>query len=256
MNTTTTKETEEIINNINANLTIIRNLCTKHHLFISGSVATGKTTIFYKLKNKLCSEDNVYFINEYIDYDSEGEIFLRNLFADRISNFEFQHYIIDCYEKQLKSEEYNSADLIIWERHPFDALTVFCSNDNSLNIEEKYNINQRLTTLCAQYEIPLISDENTSLSSLDTSRISLTTAHEVILNSYIYPTLGGFIEYNLYLFFYCSNEFDQIKRINKRGRISEITKYKRVQDIIPLNTLYSNMYLSVRRKKTRNKLIK
>lgn len=249
MNTNTTKEIEELINTINDNLTTIQNLCTKHHLFISGSVATGKTTIINKLKNKLCSDDNVYFINEYIDYDNEGEIFLRNLFEDRISNFEFQHYIIDCYEKQLKSEEYNLADLIIWERHPFDALTVFCSNDSSLTIEEKYNINQRLTTLCTQYKIPLITDENTSLTSLNTSRISLTTAQEVILNSYIYPTLGGSIGYDLYLFFYCSNEFDQIKRINKRGRISEITRYKRVQDIIPLNTLYSNMYLSVWRRR-------
>ncbi|EMH76714.1 deoxyuridine 5'-triphosphate nucleotidohydrolase domain containing protein [Entamoeba histolytica HM-1:IMSS-B] len=101
----------------------------KQHIFLGGSIATGKSTLGSAIYNYVSNYTEAVFIREYIDYNHSGEEMLKKLFNNIITNFEFQKYILQCYEDQLNSLDYEEADFVIWDRHPIESLEIFCHNE-------------------------------------------------------------------------------------------------------------------------------
>lgn len=119
------------------------------HFFISGSIGVGKTTYI----NHLCKlmKGQCMIIKEYIDYDKNGEDMLTKWHQKEISCFEFQSYILDCFNKQLENQ---TSNILIWERHPLETIDIFCSQEDCLSKEEKLILKYKLIVLMETYHIP------------------------------------------------------------------------------------------------------
>lgn len=120
-----------------------------NHYFISGSIGVGKTTYInhlYKLMKGKCT-----LIKEYIDYDSNGVEMLSKWHLKKITTFQFQNYIIDCFIKQLENKTEN---ILIWERHPLETIDIFCRQKQCLTKEEKFILLKKLKVMMETYNIP------------------------------------------------------------------------------------------------------
>ncbi|EDR22607.1 hypothetical protein EDI_011070 [Entamoeba dispar SAW760] len=217
----------------------------KQHVFISGGLGTGKTTLFNLLKNYVEPKADACFIKEYINYDSKGEEYLEQLFNKELTNYRFQLYIIDCYEEQLNTPEYEAADLIVWERHPMESLYIFCNSEHELADAEKFTLKMKLERLCEKYQIPHIYDAEFQLLNLDTSTLSIDSTFNYLMLEYIYPILLGEMEGDIFILLYCSDLKEQFDRVINRGRISECNHYKEKEDLLPVNSAYDDLFFKL-----------
>ncbi|GAB1223209.1 hypothetical protein ENUP19_0138G0010 [Entamoeba nuttalli] len=214
----------------------------KKHLFISGSISTGKTMLCNLLFEYLDYYTPVAYIKEYIDYNTDGEFKLKLLHDGLISNFEFQNYILDCYETQLNSSIYEDADIVIWDRHPIESLEVFCATNNSICNEQRLKLRLRIEQLSRRYQIPQLTNKNVGVINADTSRISTEVIEEALVNTFIHPLLLGLSNGSIYVFLFCSDTNTQFKRLTKRNRTPEIESYKSKEDLNILNNQYALFY--------------
>ncbi|EKE37533.1 hypothetical protein ENU1_193710 [Entamoeba nuttalli P19] len=217
----------------------------KQHFFIGGSIGTGKTTLVNLILEYMDFYSHTVVIKEFINYDKGGEIKLHHLHNRLISNYEFQQYVLDCYEKQLNSELYEEADFVLWVRHPIESLEIFCKNNDSLSVKERSQLDLRMKQMCRRYSIPNIRDKSVAVLNVDTSRLSIEIIQEAIINTYIHPAMLGIMERDLYVFLFCGDTDTQFKRIKKRGRTVELEQYKKKEDLFSLNDVYYMFYSNI-----------
>ncbi|EDR27730.1 hypothetical protein EDI_113690 [Entamoeba dispar SAW760] len=225
----------------------------KQHIFIGGGIATGKTTMLNLLNEYMDYYTNTLLIKEYIDYDKEGVIKLKQLFNGLITDYEFQTYVLNCYEKHLNSPIYENADFILWDRHPSEALEIFCKDENSLSKEERNKLKQRLEQIYRRYEIPLLTNNDVSIINIDTSRISVEIAQEALINIFIHSAMLGITDGSIFVLLYCGDLEAQFKRVVKRGRQVELETYKKKEDLSKINQCYINFYVKLITEKTSSK---
>lgn len=89
------------------------------HIIINGSVAVGKSHI---QKVIAYSFHNPRIYHEFIEGDSTALEILRRRFAGEISALTFQNFILDKWERELKT---SPGEVNIYERLPDDAVEVF-----------------------------------------------------------------------------------------------------------------------------------
>ena len=100
----------------------------KIHIFISGSVGVGKTTLINAFYEKYKDRVNIFRMKEYIDFDPNGYnkyCLWRN---NKMSLLDFQLYILSQFDEQVQLPEYQTAKVIIWERHPQEAQLIFSTD--------------------------------------------------------------------------------------------------------------------------------
>ena len=91
---------------------------------------------------------------------------------------------------------------------PIDHLTI-CANDTALTNEQRQKLLEIETELCMIYGIPTIFSNT--------------------INHY-------------FIYLYCSNEQEQLRRIITRGRKAEIKIYRNIYDLHPINHAYEDYY--------------
>ncbi|EMD44137.1 hypothetical protein KM1_203500 [Entamoeba histolytica HM-3:IMSS] len=232
-NTNTTSTTTETYNND----------FTKQHIFISGSLAVGKSTIMNLLNNYLQEREDVFFIREYIDFSNDGERQLEKLHTGIISNYQFQLFVIRCYEKQLNTIDFEEADVIVWERHPIEALEIFCRGKNMLSDKERLDLMLKLESLCNRYKIPQLKENNINYISVDTSAFKPEQISFFLISEIIYEMLLGQYENDVFILLFCSDTTEQLKRLIGRRRPIEVKKYKTVNDLLLINNIYFEFFL-------------
>ena len=216
---------------------------TKQHIILSGGIAVGKTSVIKHLHDYFLDRDEFMFIQEYIDYDTKGIEWLEKLQRGYISNYHFQMYVLDCYEKQLNRVEFEDAEIIIWERHPSEALKIFCKNDQTLTTNERIKLEMRLDTLCDKYQIPKFEGDTFDYYDFDTCVFNSEYVSRFIIGEIIYPILLGEYSSDSFVFLYCGDLDEQFERLIKRGRSIEIGVYKHKEDLLMINNIYFGFYL-------------
>ncbi|EDR22542.1 hypothetical protein EDI_088270 [Entamoeba dispar SAW760] len=221
------------------------NSCKKNHYFLCGGVAVGKTTVMKELCNIIKTRVKTCFIKEYIDLDFMGESLLQRLKEGKMSNFEFQSYVLNCFETQLRSKEYSEAVIVVWERHPEEALKIFCSSPNALTISERYGLLEKLAKLKKTFDIPEISDDTSYLFKINTYYYGPRYIAESIYTQQMIPRIFDKGKSNYFYLLYCDPVEEQLKRIKTRGRKVEIATYKNVFDLAPINDAYEDLFDTV-----------
>ncbi|EDR23964.1 hypothetical protein EDI_010070 [Entamoeba dispar SAW760] len=213
------------------------------HVFLSGGLAVGKTTILNYIRSVCFNVDDIFFVQEYIDYDVEGEKRLESLHNGLIKNYQFQKYVLQCYKKQFKRNEFKNARVVIWERHLGEALSIFCENDDSLTDEERKDIKNEIDYLCEIYDIPGLNNINVKFVRIDTTSIEIERIIQMLLNGVIYPMLMKNYRHDLFVLLYCGDLKEQFRRVQKRGRNIELSLYKKDDDLFKINDTYFKFYL-------------
>ena len=214
----------------------------KQHIFISGGVGVGKSTLLGNLKSILTDSVRFKIIYEYIDVDYEGEKQLQRLKDGEINNFEFQMYVLHCFETQLDTLSYQDANYVIWERHPIEALEIFCANDTALTNEQRQKLLEIETELCMIYGIPTIFDVKSIILKVDTFNYGNKFIAKGFVNQFIQPTIFSNTINHYFIYLYCSNEQEHLRRIITRGRKAEIKIYRNIYDLHPINHAYEDYY--------------
>ncbi|GAB1228244.1 hypothetical protein ENUP19_0382G0008 [Entamoeba nuttalli] len=168
---------------------------------------------------------------------------LNKLFNNAITNYEFQKYILQCYEDQLNSLDYEEADFVIWDRHPAESLEIFCDVDKMLTNVQKERLKMQIEYLCKRYQIPSISENTVNMIKLDTSYLDFIELEQLVLSEYICSLLLGEFDADYYFLLYCSNMDVQFKRLLKRNRQPETSRYKYKEQLLPLNNTYMNFFI-------------
>ena len=185
-----------------------------YYVFISGNIGVGKSTTINAMKLFL-HDKNCLYVKEYIDYSPIiGERCLELNKCGQLPDFDFQNFILDCYECQLNKQK--NEEIIVMERHPYEALEVFCKSSKMLQ-EELYKLRDRIDELMVKYCIPSPSEckifkYNTSLFK---TKGIVDDVCGKLLTEFANMRVDG-IMINLYCFIQ-----DALERINKRGRLSE-----------------------------------
>ncbi|EDR24037.1 hypothetical protein EDI_089530 [Entamoeba dispar SAW760] len=213
------------------------------HVFLSGGVAVGKTTILNYIASVFFNVDDIFFVREYIDYDVEGEKRLESLHHGVIKNYQFQKYVLRCYRKQFMSYEFRNARIVIWERHLSEALSIFCENDESLTDEERKDIRKEIDELCEMYNIPSLNNINVKYIKINTAEVEMKWIAQMLLNGVIYPMLMKNYKHDLFVLLYCGNLKEQYRRVLQRGRSVELEVYKKSEDLLTINDTYFEFYL-------------
>ena len=212
------------------------------HLFVSGSIGVGKSTVVEQLKIKLNGCKNVYFVKEYIDFDPEGKQKLEDSLNDKLSLFEFQKYILDCFDKQLKNIVNENSSIIIWERHPIEAIDIFAK---TLTLSQKRFLKD---FIYKELHVPKLNSIR-YVNSYDTyyfpPNIIADELYQLLLDSCFSNN-----HFNIWVLLKCSRLDEQIERIILRNRSCEVDKILSNKDYLPdINALYenffSNLYLDV-----------
>lgn len=223
-------------------------LSGRKHIFVTGSVGVGKShsisdTIYQSTSLGL----NVFYVKEYIDYDPYGINQYDNWINDRISLIEFQKYICNLFREQLKTPAYMMSKLVVWERHPREALLVF--SQSGLSDDEYEELDNMITELEEDFEIPKLS-----INKLPCYGFNMQFASTKMIASFIISTFTNMIINNdncffIYLYYTHSGLGQQLNNIKRRGRIEEIQRYSFIQNLIDINDLYTiftHKYLSIK----------
>lgn len=220
----------------------------KQHIFLSGSVGVGKTTAIKTFDEVYGNFVNCIVIKEYIDYDGEGLARLTACQAGDITLFDFQIYIMDMLEQQLNCDDYDGAKVVIWERHPEEALEIFsCEMDK----EDKKKLKSRLELLSQLYGFPMLSErkgfQKLTFNTLDVSDMFVADVMYDIIKASLSEEARGKVPRAMYVFLYIPNFNleEHYKRIVKRGRTCEIEKYKNLINLANLNLKYLKFIESI-----------
>ncbi|BFU21646.1 hypothetical protein EHI8A_184650 [Entamoeba histolytica HM-1:IMSS-B] len=225
----------------------------KKSYFHFRGIGVGKSTLLGNLKSILNDSVRFKIIHEYIDIDYEGEKQLQRLKDGEITNFQFQVYVLHCFETQLDTISYQDAKYVIWERHPIEALKIFCANDNALTQEQRRKLLEIETELCATYGIPKIFDVKSIILKIDTFNYGNKFIAKGFVNQFIQPTIFTDAINHYFIYLYCSNEQEQLRRIITRGRKAELKIYHNIYDLHPVNHAYEDYYdKCIRRKRLLN----
>lgn len=120
----------------------------RRYLFLSGTIGAGKSTLLSKLKGVFANY-GVSLIKEYIDYDLQGDSKLNDFLKGNISCMDFQVYVLQCYQRQIREA---TGNLLIFERHPMENI-IFASC--SLSPEQLKALWRMTKHMCELEEIPM-----------------------------------------------------------------------------------------------------
>ncbi|BFU26186.1 hypothetical protein EHI2019_000519700 [Entamoeba histolytica] len=119
--------------------------------FISGSIGVGKTTTIQALIEYF-NKENVGIIEEYIDYSPRiGKMLISDVGNGIERNYTLQKFILQCYEEQLKNNK--NKKVIIIERHPREAIEVFCEIDKTMTEKEREEITNKIYLIEKEYQL-------------------------------------------------------------------------------------------------------
>ena len=213
----------------------------KQHIFLSGSVGVGKTTAIKTFDEVYGNFVNCIVIKEFIDYDTEGEARLAACADGKMTLFDFQLYILDMLEQQLNSDDYDGARLVVWERHPEEAIEIFSTD---LSIVERKKLKDRLEMLSDLYNFPMLKNkkdfQKLTFNSLDVSDMFVADVIYDIIKASFSEEAKSKVPKAMYVFLFIPNYnvAEQYQRIMKRGRTCEIEKYKNLINLANLNLQY------------------
>ncbi|GAB1219342.1 hypothetical protein ENUP19_0131G0004 [Entamoeba nuttalli] len=199
-------------------------------IIISGSIGVGKTTTIQALIEYF-NKENVGIIEEYIDYSPRiGKMLISDVGNGIERNYTLQKFILQCYEEQLKNNK--NKKVIIIERHPREAIEVFCEIDKTMTEEEREEIRNKIYLIEKEYQLEY-NKFNTYCISTD-----YTTPNDIARNIFTEWVKRENIENESFHVFLYANEENQKKRIIKRNRgvISEMNFYY----VNQINTLYKH----------------
>lgn len=210
---------------------------TRKHIFITGSVGVGKTsTISEALSQSTALGVNVFYVKEYIDSDPYGIVKYDDWTNGRMSLYDFQIYICNEFRKQLKSPDYMMSGLVIWERHPREALMVF--SQTGLSDSERERLHKAISELEEDFDIPRIMD-TPKCYAINMSSISPKFAGSIVISTFTQLILDNSgCCYFLYLYYPSSRLFAQLGNIRRRGRKHEIARYDLIDNLVEINRLY------------------
>ena len=223
----------------------------KLHIFLSGSVGVGKTTALTTFDSVYGDFVNMVIIREYIDYDVEGEARLTACQKGDLALFDFQMYIIDLLEQQLNTDSYDVAKVVVWERHPEEAIEIFSSE---LTVDEKKKLKDRLDMLSELYGFPLLKERKDfsklTFNSLNVSDMFIADVMYDIIKASMSEESKGKIPKAMYVFLFIPNFNlkEHYKRIVSRGRSCEIERYKNLINLANLNLIYLKFIESIGKK--------
>lgn len=220
----------------------------KQHIFLSGSVGVGKTTALKTFDEVYGNFVNMIIIKEYIDYDTEGEARLTACQQGDMTLYDFQLYIMDMLEQQLNCDDYEGAKIVVWERHPEEALEIFSTD---LTTVEKKKLKDRLEMLSQLYGFPLLSErknfQKLTFNTLDISDMFIADVMYDIIKASLSEEARGKVPKGMYVFLFIPNFNleEHYKRIVKRGRTCEIERYKNLINLANLNLKYLKFIESI-----------
>ena len=187
-----------------------------YYVFFSGAVGVGKSTLMNSMKLML-NQKKILIIKEYIDYHKTiGDILLGKLKEGKISDWDFQNYILDCYEAQFS--KITNEEIILVERHPSEALEVFIKrSQNRMQPYYENKIEERINNLMKKYSIPELGScmSERYNTSIFTVKAIIEDFNTKIINYYRNDP-----EHATVCFLEADLE-DMIKRVKMRGRPSE-----------------------------------
>ncbi|EDR30188.1 hypothetical protein EDI_345290 [Entamoeba dispar SAW760] len=216
-----------------------------HHIFLSGSVGVGKSTILKELVSLLRNDFRIYQMKEYIDIDTNGISRLKEFQDGKLSKYSFHKYIISWYKQQAKNSEFTSAEIVLWERHPIEALEIFCSGTEGITEIEKEDLNTEIVEFCKEYAIPIAHKGCCKVKMLDTANESVNILVETIYANSIAQIRVGEYLFSCTFFLYCSDIELQYKRIIGRGRDSEISFYMNRKNLSWINRKYFDYFAEI-----------
>lgn len=201
------------------------NIPKNYNLILTGSVGVGKSTLsqlvyeYFKINNIT----NIQIYPEYIQYkynnNNIGDDIL-NLRKNGVIDTEtFQHFILDIWEFQLRTKEFNKKNSInILERLPDDA--IFCFSKEAfqqgiISTESYFNLCVKYKKIIEKYDVPTFSDCQIKVINNDNLNNTLTEILNVIKNDFENGIINRIIGLK-------TEEKKYIQRIKQRGRISEL----------------------------------
>ncbi|GAB1220798.1 hypothetical protein ENUP19_0059G0006 [Entamoeba nuttalli] len=164
------------------------------------------------------NKENVGIIEEYIDYSPRiGKMLISDVGNGIERNYTLQKFILQ---------------LIIIERHPREAIEVFCEIDKTMTEKEREEIRNKIYLIEKEYQLEY-NKFNTYCISTD-----YTTPNDIARNIFTEWVKRENIENESFHVFLYANEENQKKRIIKRNRgvISEMNFYY----VNQINTLYKH----------------
>lgn len=190
-----------------------------YFVFFSGAIGVGKSSIMMGFKIML-NKKSYFTVKEYIDYQPKiGEALLKMNKEGNLSDYEFQNYILDCYEAQLT--KIRNEEIVLFERHPMEALGVFVKGMRAkMTDEEKNEIENRILFMLEKFQIPdlrecYVDRYNTSIFSIK----SVIDDLNIKLNDH-YPFAEKEQKYGE-ICYLTACVSDMVKRVELRGRVSE-----------------------------------
>lgn len=213
----------------------------KLHVFFGGSVGVGKTSVIDALFGTFDS-NAVWWIREYIDKDLENGV--NNLTANlegRMDDLSFQRYILGCTKLQVFNDYYAKAKVILWERHPMESLLFMglSVKQGRCSTSDYHIFEEELKKFCKDFKIPPLVKTAAIYKTLPIDTHDMEP-HMIsfIVKEKICNSLWSMECLPIYVFLYCSNNFDQFERIHKRGRACEVSLYTDVSVVEKLNQQY------------------
>ena len=234
---------ENLFQNINISKFKVPQTTFKYKLIITGSIGVGKSTIcemVARCLNKISIDTNTQIISypEYIASDSTyANKQLQKRLNNEITAFEFQQYILDCWEYLLKqNQKFIKEDknvICIYERTPEDSVCCFAYMDHVnkvLNTTELQELSNRCYRLMSEYNIPSVCSstlfETRLFNNFDTCLIHLLMA---IINEIQMDILEGNESRIVLIQSDPLTSMERIKRRNREGE--EIYSYSTINDL-------------------------
>ena len=200
----------------------------KRHVFVGGSIGVGKSSVLSAILDNLTYMKCVTYIKEYIDFDPLGTEKLKKHLEGVTDIVTFQRYIMNIYKTQILSLAYQNAQIVIWERHPCEAL-LFCKknlNEGKCTQKEYDLIEYEINKMCKEFDIPPLKDLCVTFTPMvyDTLAYDIKFIGKAMVEA-ILRTANESRTLPIYCFLFCSDSYEQMGRVIARGRQCEIDNY-------------------------------
>ncbi|ELP90394.1 deoxyguanosine kinase, putative [Entamoeba invadens IP1] len=205
-------------------------------LIITGGVGVGKSTLIHRLETLY--QNKIGIVKEFIDFSpTKGKAYLEDFLRGKMNCFEFQCFVLDCYNQQLKVL-CSTKSIVVLERGPFDSVGVFTKQslvDGGITQDGYDRLMQKVRELETQYGIP--SSSHLKIERKDMATLDEESVFNSIKNN-IFKTVENSSDLLVYL--YSSNPQKQLQNIAKRGRPEE--RNYNIDYMLKINQAYADLF--------------